>query len=219
MRVFCSTKRDRALTLIEVMVVVSVAILLAVVLIWPALQKGREHDQAIRCINNLKQVGFAFRIWDSNHGGQFPMAVPKENGGSKEFITGPNAFRHFQVMSNELSTPKILICPAESGRQRGAAATFDTLSNSGISYFVGIDAQETNASMLLSGDHNIMSNTPITNGILELTTNDPISWTSRTHKNFGILVNADGSVFLSGNTSLRAALEGTGVATNRLQMP
>src|SRR6266705_3972586 len=69
-------------------------------------------------------------------------------------------------MSNELSTPKILICPSEYDN-RGAASTFSYVIPGGsanatpytndlnTSYFVGVDAQDTNPQMFLTGDHNL----------------------------------------------------------------
>ena len=56
-----------------------------------------------------------------------------------EFNTGADTFRHFQVMSNELSTPKILVCPADT---RVAAANFVRLKNQNVSYFVGLEASD-----------------------------------------------------------------------------
>jgi prepilin-type processing-associated H-X9-DG protein len=74
----------------------------------------------------------------------------------------------FLVMSNELSTPKILFCPAESeSSYRQAATTFSGVGTSGtvpytndlnVSYFIGVDAQETSPRMLLTGDHNLGGN-------------------------------------------------------------
>ena len=55
-----------------------------------------------------------------------------------EFNTGADTFRHFQVMSNELSTPKILACPADT---RAAANNFFRLKNQNVSYFVGLEGE------------------------------------------------------------------------------
>ena len=45
-----------------------------------------------------------------------------------------NGFMHLRVMSNELSTPKILACPADSSKQ--PAVDFGTLKSSNVSYLV-----------------------------------------------------------------------------------
>lgn len=43
-----------------------------------------------------------------------------------------NAARHFQVMSNELSTPKLLICPQDKARK--PAADFVNLQAGNVTY-------------------------------------------------------------------------------------
>jgi prepilin-type processing-associated H-X9-DG protein len=114
-------------------------------------------------------------------------------------------------MSNEMSTPHVLICPADKRvRAGGLGAVF---SNTNLSYFVGLDAVETYPSMFLCGDRNIINGLPVENGILVLATNRPFSWTPELHNgqvNVGL---ADGSVhqFVSGRL-----IGGTG---ERLAMP
>ena len=85
------------------------------------------------------------------------MGVSTNDGGSSEYNTQPGfTYYHFGVMSNELTTPKIVICPADSGGNRHEATNFfmitgrgDFFNNKRISYFVGVDADETKPSMLL----------------------------------------------------------------------
>jgi prepilin-type processing-associated H-X9-DG protein len=218
-----SAKRCSALTLIEVlMVIVAVMIITAVVL--PSLSlapRGHGNSLRIRCVNNQKQIGLAYRVWEGDNGDKFPMVISETNGGTMEFITGANAWRHFQVMSNELSTPKILVCPTESYQERLFATNFTFLNNSNISFFVGVDVtnDETNPTMILSGDHNITNGMSVKNGLLELTTNQLAGWTAEMHNKVGNILLADGSVQQASGTGLRSAVGNTGLATNRLQMP
>lgn len=204
--------------MIELLVVMLVTFILAFIIL-PGLGNRPVHAYRIQCVNNLKQDGLAFRIWEGDNGDRYPMAVPGANGGSMGFLTGPNAFRTFQVMSNELSTPKVLLCPKETDKDRFLATNFTAFCNSNISFFVGVDATETNASMILSGDHNITNGTPVHNGLLRLTTNHLAGWTSEVHNKVGNILLADGSVQGFGNTNLPEAIASTGVATNRLLVP
>jgi len=205
--------------LVEVLLVL--AVLMVFVVFWlPALLPRpipRERVFAIRCVNNLKQIGLATRVWEGDHGDKYPWRIPGTNGGTMDFISGPNAWRHFQVMPNELSTPKILVCPADASRT--AATNFTFFNNSNLSYFVGIDASETNPQSLLMGDRNITNGTPIRNGILELTTNSPTGWTAEIHRKVGNIVLADGSVQQVSQNGLRQTLASTGAVTNRLLLP
>ena len=206
----------------ELLVVMAVTFILVAVFL-PAIADRKVPAYRIQCVNNLKQTGLAFRIWEGENGDRYPMAVPSTstNGGSMDFLTGPNAFRTFQVMSNELSTPKILLCPkeTETSKDRFMATNFTTLCNSNLSFFVGVDASETNSAMILSGDHNITNGTPIRNGLLALTTNRLAGWTSEIHNKVGNVALADGSVQQDSILGLQNQIAGTGVATNWLQMP
>jgi hypothetical protein len=88
--------------------------------------------------NNLKQIGLAFRIWEGDNGDQYPFNVSQAKGGVKELCgTDSNGFEKnpaavFMVMSNELSTPRILVCPNDPQKQ--AAADFSSLTADNISY-------------------------------------------------------------------------------------
>ena len=93
------------------------------------------------------------------------------------------------------------------------------LSNTNLSYFVGLDAIDSMPQMFLSGDRNITGGTKLANGILELTTNHVIGWGMDMHRNQGNVALADGSVQGFGNSHLRMALANTGLVTNRLAMP
>ncbi len=98
-------------------------------MLLPALARAKQKAQRINCVNNLKQDGLAFRLWEGDNGDKYPMAVSTNKNGTMEY--GGDVFHHFQVMSNELSTPKILACPADN---RTAAATFAGLKNQNVSY-------------------------------------------------------------------------------------
>jgi prepilin-type N-terminal cleavage/methylation domain-containing protein len=215
-RTFLSTKRIHALTLVEVLIVLAVIAILAALAI-SSVSHAKARAIRIACVNNLHVTGLAFNIWAGDNNGNFPMSLVETNGGTKEFITGPNAFRHFQAMSNELTSPIHVFCPSEP--ECRLAQRFTDLSNSNLSYFVGIDANKTNAQMILAGDRNITNGTSIRNGLLELTTNHPAAWTKEMHVKAGNLLLTDGSVLQTSTLALRQTIENTGVATNRLQMP
>jgi prepilin-type N-terminal cleavage/methylation domain-containing protein len=216
MQMSLSTQRERGLTLVELLVVMAIIGVLAVVFILPANSRPKGGSYRIRCVNNLKQTGVAFRVWEGDHGDKYPMSVSETNGGTMEFTAGPDLWRHFQVMSNELSTPKVLICPADESRN--AATNFTFLRNSNISFFIGLDANETNPQLILSGDR-LTNGTALKNGILEVSSNHPAAWTAEVHNKVGNILLSDGSVQQVSITGLRSAIENTGLATNRLQMP
>jgi type II secretory pathway pseudopilin PulG len=204
-------------TFIALLVIIAVIAVLAAMLL-PALASAKRKAQRINCVNNLKQLGLAYRIWEGDNGGKYPMDVPMAKGGTKEFITGADTFRHFQVMSNELSTPRILVCPADT---RVAAASFVRLKNQNVSYFVGLDASDAYPQRFLSGDRNITGESDSKNGILNLVPGQRASWTQEIHVNQGNVGLSDGSVQQYSNSGLQEALKNSGTPTNtwRIALP
>lgn len=230
MKIGLKTRR-RGFTLIEFMVVVAVlAVLVAVFL--PAMIKPRYRASRIGCVNNLKQVGLAFRQWALDNNDKFPMQVSMTNGGTMELAESGNVYVHFLVMSNELNTPKILFCPQESNPKRQPATTFISTVSPGtpyqvpftndnnVSYFVGLDAVDTSPQMFLAGDDNLtIRGLRVKRGLLSLWTNTPVAWTKERHVKQGNIGLADGSVQGFNNQTLARALQSTGVITNRIAFP
>lgn len=206
----------RAFTLIELIVIISSLVVL-VVLVISGMANATFYAKQKRCVSNLKQVGLAFRTWSVDSLDKFAMRIQTNQGGTKEFVETGEVFRHFQVMSNELQTPNVLVCPADF---RQPALNFQTMfSNTNISYFVGVDADETDPQMLLSGDRNITNGVGPTNGVLIILTNQIVGWSHAMHKRAGSLLIADGHVDFVSTVKLRDAIRNTGVATNRLAIP
>jgi len=216
MKIPLSVKRERGLTLVELLVIIAILTIFYIMLGVPTA-KDKARALRIQCVNNLKQCALATRVWEGDNDTRFPTQVSVTNGGSMELTIGPNAWRTFQVMSNELSTPKIVICPQDS--TRFFATNFTAFCNSNVSFFVGVDANERDPSGILYGDRNITNGMPIRNGLLTLTTNRPTGWTSDIHNKAGNIALADGSVQQVSNSGLQAAVANSGMESTRLQMP
>jgi prepilin-type processing-associated H-X9-DG protein len=206
---------NHGFSLVGLIIIVAVLAILAAMLL-PALASAKHKSKRIQCVNNLKQDGLAFRIWEGDNGDKYPMAVSTNKNGTMEYGEDGNAFRHFQVMSNELSTPKILICPADA---RTPAANFMRLNNKNVSYFVGLDATEVRPQMLLTGDRNVTNGLSPVRSVLELRPKIPAGWMQDMHNGNGNVGMADGSVQQVTMPGLQQMLKNTGDSTNRIALP
>jgi prepilin-type N-terminal cleavage/methylation domain-containing protein len=175
-------KRKLAFTLIELLVVIAIIAILAAMLL-PALAAAKKKAQKISCTNGQKQIAMAMKVWEGDNSDKYPMGVSTSAGGAKEYDmylkNGVPAWggvincsgMAFMVMSNELSTSKILYCPSDSIRDGFSTNwTYASLFNSAgattpptlppnatrISYFINGDAfNDADPQMILSGDCNI----------------------------------------------------------------
>jgi hypothetical protein len=80
-----------------------------------ALEEARDRASSIQCVNNLKQLGLAVRMWSVDNGD----------------ISPPNV----QCLSNYIgSYMKTFVCPADTGRQAAVDARSFTPANSSYEY-------------------------------------------------------------------------------------
>ncbi len=222
-------QKDQGINLIEILVIIAALAILAAVLL-PVFAAANRVPQKINCISNIKQANLAFRIWEGDNNNLYPMGVSTSIGGGREFILSGDVADCFRVVSNELSTTKILVCPED--HHRAYASNFEDLNNSNISYFFGIDAtDEVNPNLVLIGDDNLeLNDFPVKSGLLRLPANAPLGWTSGRHvykgphfwspkQDYGNIGFADGTATEVSASGLQSALQKTGLATNRLAIP
>lgn len=213
------TKRgEHAMNVFELLIVVAIIMILLAVFL-PALRPPQRRSAKINCVNNLKQVGLAYHIWAQDNNDLYPMQVTVTNAGAMELVVTGNAVAVFQVMSNELSTPKLLICPEDL--QHSFASNFIELKATNLSYFVGLDANPNNSpNLILSGDSHLgLSGAPVKSGLFKFASNAPVSWTPARHSGGGNIGLNDGSVVQTTSSGLPGCFSSAGLATDHLAIP
>ncbi len=171
---------QRGHSLLELVFVVAIIALLAS-MILPVLQGARAKSLRARCTNNLRQIGIAFYSWANDHNERFPMSVPVQAGGSAEFAQpGPSLtlFRHFQLLSNELVDPRVLVCPAD---RRVAAPSFGWLMNTNISYGLNTRAEFGKVDSILAADRNLRTSGRMEFEYMQFGPGDLVEWSSTQH--------------------------------------
>jgi prepilin-type processing-associated H-X9-DG protein len=210
----------RAFTVIELLVIIATIVVIACILVPAAVRQQRQSPMK-NCQNNLKQIGLGFKTFAVDQFDDFSTHLSTQSGGSLELIESGLVFVHFRPMSNELSTPKILVCPRDPDKI--ATTNFNsTFSDTNVSYFVSTDAKDTYPQMLLSGDRNLALNkASLKPGLFALTTNNAalLSWTKAIHNSCGNIGFADGSVQFTDSKKLSYAAQNQGSDTNRLAIP
>jgi prepilin-type N-terminal cleavage/methylation domain-containing protein len=151
-----------AFTQLELLVVIAVIGIL-VSLLLPSLAKSRPHPSLIGCVSNLKQIGVGFRLYANDNNGNYPRFSAKFGNGY--------VWTNFDVAGNEITSPRVLICPMDAGRPNNAKKSFPTDFSANpdgfanpanqencLSYFYGTSADPTKPNTLLAGDRNLTAN-------------------------------------------------------------
>jgi hypothetical protein len=81
----------------------------AIVIAQPAVKRRAE---SMMCGNYMSSIGFAAKLWANDHAGRLPA--------------------DFAAMSNELASPRILVCPGDHARKQ--ATNWSSLGPTNSSY-------------------------------------------------------------------------------------
>ena len=210
---------NRAITLLEVLVVIAVIAMVAAMVL--PMRYVPDKTPSAACLSHLKQIDLGFLLYAEDNAGKFPMQVSITNGGTMEFLNRDHnqTFPHYKKLDQYLRYTEVLRCPADKNRQ--TAAAYEALTDTNLSYFLNADVSTNDpAESILVGDRNLQANgQPVSAGLFTLTTNLDMSWTRELHQNFGCLSFADGHAESSKNKDLNSLVKRQNIAASRLSIP
>ncbi len=129
--------RHRAFTLIELLVVIAIIAILAAILM-PVLNAAKLKGQGIQCVNNMRQLMIAFKMYSNENNGYFPLnmslgaytdngnwALPNINwvAGQQNYSGVPDNTNYALLMNSQETqlapyapNPAVYRCPADQSK-------------------------------------------------------------------------------------------------------
>ena len=201
------------------LVVVVVIFVVLLVLFKAALARPYSKADRIKCSSNLKQVALAFKMY----AGDYDQRLPWQSSPDQDPLPPKQTWQYFLTVSDELGSPKILLCPRDIVRLQNVATNFSAdpagLANLSkrdfsLSYFVGATASSDQPNAILTGDRNLAPDvtSPLFSSrvakLVDVPTNT--TWSpmpgQSIHDNAGNYALADGSVQQANTDRLQEAL-------------
>lgn len=213
-------------TRLELMVLLCAAALLFAV-VAPGLANSRNRSQRLVCMDNLRQIGQGAERWAFDHRDDLPWQISQTAGGTRPpvGIFPTTTFVHFGIMSNELGSPKILVCPNDTRTGVKVAQDWSQLPFGGYfnnayrdnatSYTINIHCWFSVAQAVMSSDRHLevteAYSTSCSYGFKDVSAlnlhgpgSSKIAWTNSQHGYVGNLLLRDGRVAEVPNSKLQS---------------
>jgi competence protein ComGC len=210
-----------AFTRIELSIAIT-SVVVVLLVCATGLADTRSRSQRAGCVDNLRQIGQAVQLWAADHENNNPWTVRQASGGTRPLpgmVKPANAWFEFLNLSNQLVTPKILVCPSDKIRFANSAndwsSTFSGFrfrANAATSYTIGLHSVISDPDSLLSSDRNLRTDS--LSGTCSMGVNNVPSvfassssitaWTNSIHLSSGNLLLNDGRVLETSNSALKS---------------
>jgi competence protein ComGC len=213
----------KAFTLVDLLVLI-VVIGVMVMLFYPSLKQRHARAPTTICVNNLRLVGLALRMYAMDNLGQFPWQISTNSSFSatSEILESRSAAAHFLAFRNYGVASPSLVCPSDKARV--PTTNYLSFSNTNLSYFVALSATTTSTNplqLILAGDRHLSKDGKgLAQGLHALAKNSSIGWTKELHPSGrGVVVSAAGHISIVPTKKLSADFKNQPVETTRLAIP
>lgn len=116
---------NTAFTLIELLVVTSILSIL-IALLAPALKSAREGARQTQCASNMRQLGMAFRMYQDEHEGRYPLTWSNNSDNWQSFLGWsalggrylPQDWMCYNSTTTAIRIKPVFLCPTIVSRYR-----------------------------------------------------------------------------------------------------
>lgn len=201
-----------AFTRIELLVVLIVLAILCSMILPAGRPKAKV--QRIRCVNNLKNIGLAQRLFSEDHGEKLlgEINLNRAKGNIDDYAS------NILSLSNRPASPTIFYCPADKNRK--PANDWKQFQRESASYFLALGVDAMSPQEFFAGDRNLTTNATLFGpGRVEIATANAAWDLKSQHRGQGNVELRDGSVQQLSSARLRDQLANTGLKTNVFIFP
>jgi prepilin-type N-terminal cleavage/methylation domain-containing protein len=141
---------NRGFNLTELILVIASLAIVALI-VGKRLDKAKSRAARIKCVSNLKHCSLGLKIFASDNGDRFPYQVDPPLTAKSRFtsisltntttnsIVNQAAWAHFDLLSNELGSPKVMLCPGNRTKNSSLATDWSDTPYRGFHAQEGFD--------------------------------------------------------------------------------